>query len=147
MMKKEGVFSGYKLIAAASTHHLGGIRKQGETRVYIVTRAGDIQTQTIPYYAESIAFSMDADNNFYVATANYLADPKSSFVEVYKRTAFQPNSWDLVRTLNHASLDATDDYDFCPGQLHFDPQDPKLLHILSHCALKNNTVTRDKIYS
>lgn len=43
-MMKQGIFSGYKLIAGAASHHNGGTRKLGETRVYILSRNGDVQT-------------------------------------------------------------------------------------------------------
>lgn len=141
------IFSGYKIVAAASRNEDGGTRKEGETRIYIVSKNGGTQTQTIPFYAESISFSMDTSNNFYVAAAFYSLDPKDSYVEVYKRTAFMPNSWEMIKRIDHGTLDAIDEYDFCPGQLHFDPSDPKMLHIMSHCALKGNKITRDKIYT
>lgn len=147
------MFSGYKMIATAGRNHEGGVRKQGDTRIYLVSSADGSITRTVDYYAESIAFSMDTENNFYVALSNYSIDdtksynPDESFVEVYKRTANQPGSWDKIAFIDRYSLDAVDDLDFCPGQLHFDPVDGKKLHILSHCGLKGDKVTRDKIYT
>jgi hypothetical protein len=141
------IFSGYKTIAAAATHGRGGLRQNGETRVYITTPNGGTMTKKLDYYAESIAFSMDNSNNLYVAFAIYTENITESYVEVWRRELLKPDSWDKINTITHNSLDATDDYDFCPGQIHFDPSNPKLLHILSHCGVKGNKITRDKIYS
>lgn len=147
------MFAGYKMIAAAARNHEGGVRKEGDTRIYLVSPSDGSVTRTVNYYAESIAFSMDTENNLYVALSHYTIDdtkafnPDESYVEVYKRTANQPGSWEMITFIDRYSLDAVDDLDFCPGQLYFDPVDGKKLHILSHCGLKGDKVTRDKIYT
>jgi hypothetical protein len=144
----DDMFAGYKTIVAASRHYEGGTFNKGETRIFTYARTGGAITRFMDYYAESIAYSMDTNNNLYVATAFYaLEDDEDSFVEVYKKTAGQPNSWEKIHTINYTTLEAVDSQDFCPGQVKFDPKEPLKLHILSHCGFKGNKKPRDKIYT
>lgn len=120
-----GVFSKHGIIGHWS------VGKDGKTNIYVAGFSEGMATRQFNYAAESVGFTMDRDNNIFVAIANF----GQSFVEVWKIDADLIESWHFYQNFTQNSVGLTE---FCPGQIRADPQEPTVFHAMSHCQLKGN---------
>lgn len=104
------------------------IGKDGNTYIYVAVFEEGMAVKTIDHAADSVAFTMDVDNNIFVAISNL----RSGFVEVWKIDSHFVNQWTFYQNFTASSVGLTE---LCPGQLRADPQEPTTFHVVSHCQM------------
>lgn len=107
------------------------------TQIYIASFQGGSIVQNVNYVASSVAFTMDSDQNIFVA----ISQLDKGIVEIYEKKADIIKSWVKYQTHTAKSVGLDE---FCPNQLRADPVEATTFHAMSLCQLKGSihSVTR-----
>jgi len=98
------------------------------TYIYIASLSEGVSLHKTTYASNSVAFTMDNDDNMYVAIANMDA----GYVEIFKVMANVIGSWEKIGTIEANNVG----YEYlCPFEIRFDPIETTTLHIMSACNL------------
>lgn len=107
------------------------VGKDAKTYVYLAVFEEGTYVKSFDYAAKSVGFTMDVDNNVFVAVSNY----DKEFVEVWKVDAHSIESWQFYQNFTANTVGLTR---LCPSQLRADPREPTTFHVLSFCQLKED---------